>query len=390
MRPSKILVLAAAGLVCGFLRLPPAAAQTQEAAEYEKRLNRIKSEIAGLRTKIADEEKKEKTMLSSLDRIGFTKSLLRNEMALLAMQLDKNRLELAAIRKNIPALQAGLDKEREALARILVILYKFGRFNLVRFILGAADLRSLLTENKNLSILAGSQERLIADYSQNLAELGQAAEALRIKEAEIQALIKTANGKKVSLDAEERKGRALVSEIQSNRKFHEQTMEELGVQARQLQDLLQKFEKQESVLPFPLVPFTEKRGKLPWPAGGKVVQLFGLQRHPRFNTVTMNNGVEIAAPESDLAVRAVHGGKVVFADYFAGYGNLMIIDHGQTYYSLYGHCAEFKVRTGDFVKAEQPIAVAGDTGSMLEIRTLYFEIRFKTKPLDPLQWLARR
>jgi len=157
MRPSKIVLIAAAGLVCGFLRLPPAAAQTQEAAEYEKRLTRIKGEIDGLRTKIAGEEKKEKTMLSALDRIGFTKSLLRNEMALLAMQLDKNRLELAAIRKNIPALQASLDKEREALARILVTLYKFGRFNLVRFILGAADLRSLVTENKNLSILAGSQ-----------------------------------------------------------------------------------------------------------------------------------------------------------------------------------------------------------------------------------------
>jgi len=390
MKSPKIFVIAALGLVLGLGRPVLVGAQTQEATEYEKRLARIKGEIKGLKGKIADEEKKEKTMLSALDRIGFTKSLIRNELALLAMQLDKNRLELAAIKKSIPDLQANLDKEKEGLARILVTLYKYGRFNLVRFILGSTDLRSLVGENKNLSVLAASQERMIADYARNLAELGRAAESLKAKEGEIQVLIGTASAKKSSLDAEERKNRAFVKEIQSNRKFHERTMEELSVQARQLQELLQKFEKQESVLPFPLVPFTEKRGKLPWPAGGKIIQLFGLQRHPQFNTVTMNNGIEIAPPETDLTVRAVHGGKIVFAAYFQGYGNLIIIDHGLTYYSLYGHCAEFNVRTGDFVRADQPIATAGDTGSMLDIRSLYFEIRFKTKPLDPLQWLARR
>ena len=329
-------------------------------------------------------------MLSALDRIGFTRSLIRNELALLSMQLDRNRMELAAIRKSIPGLRADLDKQREALVRILVSLYKFGRFNLVRFILGSSDLRTLAAENKNLAILASSQERMIADYAKNLAELGRAAENLKAKEAEIQTLIKSAAAKKISLDAEERKSRALVSEIQSNRKFHEQTMEELSVQARQLQELLQKFETQETALPFPLIPFTEKRGKLPWPSAGKVLQMFGLQRHPRFNTVTMNNGIEIAPQEDDATVRAVHGGKVVFADYFQGYGNLIIIDHGLTYYSLYGHCAEFNVRTGEFVRAGQVIAAAGDTGSMLDVRSLYFEIRFKTRPLDPLQWLARR
>jgi septal ring factor EnvC (AmiA/AmiB activator) len=103
----------------------------------------------------------------------------------------------------------------------------------------------------------------------------------------------------------------------------------------------------------------------------------------------MNNGVEIAPPKENLAIRSVHAGKVVFADYFKGYGNLLIIDHGMTYYSLYGHCAKFLVQKGDIVKTDQPIAEAGDTGSLVGV-SLYFEIRYKTKPLDPLQWLLRR
>ncbi len=133
-----------------------------------------------------------------------------------------------------------------------------------------------------------------------------------------------------------------------------------------------------------------KKGKLPWPAAGKILQRFGIQRHPQFNTLTLNNGIEIAPPKDDLIVRAVHTGKVVFADYFQGYGNLIIIDHALTYYSLYGHCAKFLVQKGDIVQTDQPIPEAGDTGSMFDVESLYFEIRYLTKPLDPLQWLRRR
>ncbi len=389
MKPLKAATCVALGLILMLSR--PALVRTgQESTEYEKRLAQIKEEIEGLKGKIAGDEKREKTMLSALDRIGFTKSLLRSELTLLNMQLAKNRVELGAIKRNIPELQANLEREKDALVKILVTLYKYGRFDFVRFFLQSQDLASLLRESKNLSLLASTQERTIADYVKNLAELGRAAESLKSKERDIQDLIGKESSQKAALEAEEKKSRALVVEIRSSKIAYEQTMEELSVQARQLQELLQKLEKQEPGLPFPLVPFTEKKGRLLWPADGKIAQGFGIQRHPKFNTLTMNNGIEIAPGEGDPTVRAIHGGKIVFADYFQGYGNLLIIDHGQTYYSLYGHCAEFKVKTGDFIKAGQPIALAGDTGSMLDVKSLYFEIRYKTKPLDPLQWLSRR
>jgi septal ring factor EnvC (AmiA/AmiB activator) len=103
----------------------------------------------------------------------------------------------------------------------------------------------------------------------------------------------------------------------------------------------------------------------------------------------MNNGIEIAPPQDARIVRSIHPGKVIYADYFQGYGNLLIVDHGLNFYSLYGHCAEFLVNKGDLVRSEQPIAIAGDSGSLKGL-SLYFEIRSKAKPLDPLQWLKRR
>jgi septal ring factor EnvC (AmiA/AmiB activator) len=388
MKPSKIFAVGALGLLLassGWLR----AEGEQETAEYEKRLAKIKQEIDALKGKIGEEEKKEKTILSSLARIGFTKSLIRNEQALLNVQLEKNRLELAAIKKSIPELNATLEQEKQALTRILVTLYKFGPLSFVRFVFQAEDLKILLGESKHLAVLASSEERMIEAYKKNLNALGQAEADLKAKEKEIDSLIQRAGVKKAELEAEEKKDRAFMDQIRTSKKTYEQTIDELSIQARELQLLIQKFEKEEWAIPFPFVPFYEKKGKLPWPAGGKVVSSFGLQRHPQFNTVTMNNGVEIAPPKENLAVRSVHAGKVVFADYFKGYGNLIIIDHGMTYYSLYGHCAKFLAQKGDIVKTDQPIAEAGDTGSLVGV-SLYFEIRYKTKPLDPLQWLGRR
>jgi septal ring factor EnvC (AmiA/AmiB activator) len=139
-----------------------------------------------------------------------------------------------------------------------------------------------------------------------------------------------------------------------------------------------------------LTSLGELKGRVSWPTNGrKIIQGYGLQRHPQFNTLTMNNGIEIAPAAGDLAIRAVQGGRVAFADRLPGYGNLIIIDHSYGYHSLYGHCAEFLVKAGDFVRPDQPIGVAGDTGSLVGI-AVYFEIRYKTKPVDPLQWLSRR
>jgi len=368
---------------------PQAQAAASESQDYEQRLARLRVEIDGLRAKLAEEEKKEQTMLSALDRIGYTKSLLRNELAVLTMQLGKNRADLSAIGKDIPAIQARLDRERGTLGRILVTLYKYGRFDILRVLLESADLATILGETKHLGLLAAAQERVISDFARNLTDLGKAAESHKAKEAEIQDLIRKATGKQAELDVQEDRNRALVDQITSNKKSYEQAIEELNVRAQELQKILQKIAAQPPGLMFPLVPFADRKGKLPWPTDGPVIQKFGIQRHPQYNTVTMNNGLEIAPPKDDLQVKAVHGGKVVFADFIQGYGYSIIINHGGSYHTVYGHCAELRVGLNDFVAGGQAIAVAGDSGSLVGV-SVYFQISYEAKPLDPLQWLSRR
>jgi murein hydrolase activator len=127
------------------------------------------------------------------------------------------------------------------------------------------------------------------------------------------------------------------------------------------------------------------RGRLAWPADGKVVAEYGAQVHPRFGTKTFRNGIDIEVAEG-TDIKAVYPGHVVYTGWFRGYGNLIIVDHGGEYYTLYAHAADIKVNEGDEVKQGQSIGTVGDTGSLQGPR-LYFEVRHQGKPQDPAQWL---
>lgn len=371
------------------LFLPPGAFAHQDISEYEKRLAKLAEQIKKLQTTINKDEKKETSVLSRLDRIGLNKRLIRKEILLCNTRLEKSNKELSSIKQSISQLKKKLEGERQSIEKILVTMYKFGKFSFLQSIFQAKDMGTFISENKHLTLLAQYQQNIISDYQNTLAELNTTEAAQETKKDEISTLIQNARQKKQELDAQERKNKALIQKIKRSRSTYMQTLEELKERSEQLQVFIKNLLKQEVSLPFPLVPLYEKKGKLPWPLEGEIVTRFGIQRHPRFRTITMNNGIEISPGKKGIIIKSVHPGKVVYSDYFKGYGNLIIIDHGMTYYSLYGHCADFLVKKGEFVKSQHPVAFVGDFGS-LEGITLYFELRFKTKPLDPLQWLRRR
>lgn len=363
--------------------------RAQDVSEYQKRLEEISKQIKQLQAKILEEERKETTILSQLDMIGFNKKLIKKEISLLNIQLRKANRDLSSLRRKIPVLKEKLDKGKKSIEKILVTTYKFGKFNFLQFMLQAKDVGTLISENKNLTLLAQYQEKVISNYIGALNELKQTEEELEAKKKDISRLIRAAKKKRQELTAQEAKNKALIKETKENRKVHLQTIDELRERAEQLQGLIKKLINERVSFPFPLVPLWEKKGKLPWPIEGEVITPFGIQRHPQFKTLTVNNGIEISPDKDETVIKAIHAGKVVYCDYLRGYGDLIIIDHGMAYHSLYAHCEDFLVKIGDIVEAGQPIAKVGDIGSLKGV-TLYFEIREKTRPRNPLQWLERR
>ena len=127
------------------------------------------------------------------------------------------------------------------------------------------------------------------------------------------------------------------------------------------------------------------QGALGWPVDGKVLETFGRQVDPKFSTITFNNGLKIAA-SAGTEVHAIFPGTVLFSQWFKGYGNLIILDHGNRVFSLYGNLKSPTVAVGGRVQAGQAIAGVGESEDA-QLGYLYFEIRQDNKPEDPQKWL---
>ena len=123
------------------------------------------------------------------------------------------------------------------------------------------------------------------------------------------------------------------------------------------------------------------------PYKGRIISKFGRRVHPELQTSTFQKGIEISCPSGSDIV-AVYDGRVVYAGWFKGYGNTMIIDHGENYFSLIAHASKLYKQVGDIITEKEVIALSGDTGS-LKGALLYFEIRHHGKPQDPLLWFKR-
>jgi septal ring factor EnvC (AmiA/AmiB activator) len=134
--------------------------------------------------------------------------------------------------------------------------------------------------------------------------------------------------------------------------------------------------------------FTQLKGKLLWPADGKIAIPYGSHKDPQFDTPVFRNGIHIQTDSAGDA-RAVYGGKVIFAEWFKGFGQLVIINHGSGYHTLYGNLSEIFSKVGDIIKENQVIGKIGISG-VLNAQGIYFEIRYKGKPLDPTQWLKKK
>jgi len=134
------------------------------------------------------------------------------------------------------------------------------------------------------------------------------------------------------------------------------------------------------------IPVAAFKGSLPWPVQGPVRSGFGRRKHPRFDTYTVHNGIEIASPP-DVEVHVVHEGTVVFAERFRGYGLMVVVDHGDKNHSLYAHLGEITVQQGQKLDEGAVVGLSGQ--GALESPGVYFEMRHGGRPEDPLDWLRR-
>ncbi|MEJ2699738.1 MAG: peptidoglycan DD-metalloendopeptidase family protein, partial [Desulfuromonadales bacterium] len=178
----------------------------------------------------------------------------------------------------------------------------------------------------------------------------------------------------------------LLARVRRDRTALSARLSELQEKARDLAALVKKLESEKGREYTPETGiFSRQKGHLPWPVEGRIKVGFGTWRHPELGTMYESQGIEIAAL-ANRPIDAVWDGEVIFADRFKGYGNLIIVDHGDNYYSLYAQASRLVKKVGDKVKRGETLAYSGFEGA----DAVYFEIRHRGDPLDPRAWLSPR
>jgi len=348
-----------------------------------KELAEIESRINALRASIDTQDQRERSELAQLEQVEKVESLLAEQTRILNRAVAEQTVLVAEAERSMKAVEADFQTKKAALRERLVALYKMGEMSYARLFLSVEDSADLATAYAYISkLIEGDRQKVLA-YHDSLARLSQERDVLRRKVTELNGLRAANAAKQAELRAERRRKEQAIGLIRSERTRHLQALTELEAAAMELRRLLNEMPPSTSTF-----SIGRYKGALRWPHPGKVILAFGLHRHPQFRTVTVQNGIDIDADYDD-PVKAVFAGRVAFADWFRGYGNMAVIDHGDKYFSLYSHLARFSSSVGETVAPGQVIGYVGDTGS-LKGAYLYFELRHGEKPLNPVEWLEKR
>jgi septal ring factor EnvC (AmiA/AmiB activator) len=272
-------------------------------------------------------------------------------------------------------------------------LYKQGQYGVFRLLFSAESVTDMVRRMKYLKIIT-AQDRTLSDrYAVTVTDLGKKQTTLESRKAALEKSRSRIRATEAAIADEKWRQRILLARLREEKEGYLTSLRELETVSARLQELINQLSKRAKAAPKPSLSlpsgaFAAVKGKLPWPTTGDVASRFGRNQNPKFNTATFNKGVGIRAPLGQQ-IQAVHDGTVLYADWFRGYGKLIIMDHGEEFYSLYAHASDLLVQVGDAVRVGQLIGRVGETGS-LEGPQLYFEVRYRGEPQDPLAWLSPR
>jgi len=304
----------------------------------------------------------------------------------LQRQRDFSQKKKTDLDKRLQAREAELSAESAQLEAQVRTAYTSGQQERLKLLLNQHDpatIGRLLTYYRYMSEFRGDNISAVNRHIAALTDLRQQAAA---EENRIAGLARAQAAELDALNAAQNQRQDLLATLKAK-------IAEEGSQIQRLaaeeQDLARLIAELTSILSdYPITseePFSKFRGRLTWPVAGTLLHDFG---QPRATDQVKWNGVVLAAPRG-REVRSIYHGRVVFADWLAGMGLLVIVDHGEGYMTLYGYNETTLKSAGDWVAPGDVIATVGDSGGQQQ-SGLYFEIRKGTKPVNPRRWVSKK
>jgi septal ring factor EnvC (AmiA/AmiB activator) len=378
-------------LVLAFAGAAPVAAQTAAAKQATSQqvtpaqIEKLKKQIGAINQWLTKAEKDRSQLQQQLTGLERSISDLTREARNLKQQAASQKTQLTELETRQRQLTVVLNDQREQLKKLLRQAWMEGDASALKVLFNETDPNNIARTLTYYEYLGNHTVGQVQAFQDSLAELNQTRTQMQNTRARLAT---------TEADVEQRQ-----QELTQTRKQREQTLaslnadidqrrserDGLAADQKRLEALLKEVQQAITSIPAPNPnqPFATLRERMPWPAAGTVVSSFG---ETYADGKLRRNGL-LMHTDTNAEVRAIHYGRVVFANWLRGFGLLTIIDHGDGYMTLYGHASSLYTTTGDWVDAGEAIAQAGQTGGT-EKTALYFEIRHNGKPDNPSRWLA--
>lgn len=379
-----------------YVDLPmPAEPQAQTAEDApEADIDTLHQKAAGIQKEIAARQQ-------SLERFNREEVETVHRLDALDRKIDARRRDVRKLRQDTAALDQAIADQAAVLAdlknriaqnrhnveRRLVALYKLGQIGPLHVLASARSIQEMLMRQRALEriLFRDAEER--QEMLRNQIEARTAADTLNDRKAEKAALEKTLAAHLAALDTERNRRGRLLAEIRGRKTLELAAVADLKSSAEALDQMITELKKKARARRLEAGEFVLLKGLLEMPVSGKVINFYGPYRNTRYNVTNFRSGIDIQTDRGE-PIRAVAPGTILFADWFKGYGNMIILDHGNNYYTLYAHIEELFKAKGDRVERGEVIATVGDSASLTG-PGLYFEVRHHGKPENPMQWLKQ-
>ena len=373
-----------------------AASGAVTAADARKDLHELRARIEALQKKLQDAEESRTEAADSLKASERAISDANRRLRELASQSRDANRRLEALRAESHAGEATLQHQQALLARLLYQQYVGGQNEPLRLLLNREDPNRIARQLHYFGHIARARADLIGELRTNLSRLQALAREAEQTAMELAAITGEQTAQKERLEQEKSARNKVLARIARDIQKQQREIGTLRRNENRLTRLIEQLgrivtrkpstprSRNERVPDNSLGagPFERLKGRLRLPVRGELSNRFG---SPRSDGGLRWKGLFITARAGE-EVRAIAAGRVVFADWLRGFGNLLIIDHGGAYMSLYGNNETLYKRVGETIQGGDPIAAVGNSGGNAN-SGLYFELRHEGKPLDPLRWV---
>ena len=342
-----LIGLAGFGILPALGQLPSASNENKEDSAYIKKLDVINGQIEAINTRLSNLKKESKSLLNDIYELElkYEKEVIESNKIKLLLSETRGKIEKKESEKKV--LEEEIGKSKKNLKKIIRILYKVGGNTYLKIFIRVDSIDQLFKNYRFFMALIEYKSDELNKLKENVARLNRVREQLQTEYSNRKALndLKEQNIRNIS--GFKRGKLNLINKINTDKNDYIRLLDELKLEAARLNEVISGKKVKSSLR---VIKLSRLKGRLPWPIKGKVISSFGKKRSTRFNTYIVDNGIEIRPAGSDT-VNSVYSGDIVFADYYKGYGNLIIVQHSRDLHSLYGHCKEFLKKPGDSIAA---------------------------------------